>query len=77
MNGKFTYKRLDKNDVAVLLVDHQSGLVNLVQDFTPDDFKNNVLALADAAKYFKLPTILRRSSKHRIARRMPGTTRIS
>ena len=24
----------------------------------PDDFKNNVLALADAAKYFKLPTIL-------------------
>ena len=58
MNTEFTYKRLDKNDVAVLLVDHQSGLVNLVQDFTPDDFKNNVLALADAAKYFKLPTIL-------------------
>ena len=44
--------------VAVLLVDHQSGLVNLVHDFSPDDFKNNVLALADAAAYFKLPTIL-------------------
>ncbi|MSM39566.1 MAG: isochorismatase family protein [Geobacter sp.] len=58
MNTQFTYKRLDKNDVAVLLVDHQSGLVNLVQDFSPDDFKNNVLALADTAKYFKLPTIL-------------------
>ena len=27
-------------------------------DFSPDDFKNNVLALADLAKYFKLPTIL-------------------
>src|SRR5574340_624972 len=58
MNGNFTYNRLDKNDVAVLLVDHQAGLVNLVQGFSPDDFKNNVLALADAAKYFKLPTIL-------------------
>jgi nicotinamidase-related amidase len=58
MNTQFKYNRLDKNDVAVLLVDHQSGLVNLVHDFSPDDFKNNVLALADAAKYFKLPTIL-------------------
>ena len=58
MKTEFTYNRLDKNDVAVLLVDHQSGLVNLVQDFSPDDFKNNVLALADAARYFQLPTIL-------------------
>lgn len=54
----FTYNRLDKNNVAVLLVDHQTGLTNLVQDFSPDEFKNNVLALADIAKYFKLPTIL-------------------
>lgn len=54
----FKYRRLDKNDAAVLLVDHQSGLCNLVQDYTPDDFKNNVLALAASAKYFKLPTIL-------------------
>ena len=54
----FKYNRLDKNNVAVLLVDHQSDLTNCVQDFSPDDFKNNVLALADAANYFKLPTIL-------------------
>ena len=54
----FKYRRLDKTNVAVLLVDHQSGLCNIVQDFSPDDFKNNVLALADCAKYFKLPTIL-------------------
>ena len=54
----FTYRRLDKNDAAVLLVDHQTGLTNLVQDFSPDDFKNSVLALADLAKYFNLPTIL-------------------
>ena len=54
----FKYNRLDKNNVAVLLVDHQTGLTNCVKDFSPDEFKNSVLALADAAKYFNLPTIL-------------------
>jgi len=54
----FTYKRLNKQDAAVLLVDHQAGLLSLVRDIDPDKFKNNVLALADAAKYFGLPTIL-------------------
>lgn len=56
--SNFKYKRLDKNDVAVLLVDHQTGLTNVVQDFSPDDFKNGVLAVADIAEYFNLPTIL-------------------
>jgi nicotinamidase-related amidase len=54
----FTYSRLNKDDVALLLVDHQSGLLSLVRDFSPDDFKNNVLALADIARFFELPTIL-------------------
>ncbi len=53
-----SYSRLDKDQVAVLLVDHQAGLMSLVRDIDPDKFKNNVLALADIAKYFKLPTIL-------------------
>lgn len=52
------YIRLDKNNAAVLLVDHQTGLLSLVRDIDPDTFKNSVLALADLAKYFKLPTIL-------------------
>ena len=55
---KTPYIRLDKNDAAVLLVDHQAGLLSLVRDIEPDTFINNVLALADSAKYFKLPTIL-------------------
>ena len=58
MSEAFKYRRLDKNDCAVLLVDHQTGLCNLVRDFEPDDFRNIVLALANAAKYFNLPTIL-------------------
>lgn len=52
------YVRLDKDNATVLLVDHQAGLLSLVRDFEPNKFKNNVLALADLAKYFDLPTIL-------------------
>lgn len=54
----YTYKRLDKDDVALLMVDHQAGLLSLVRDFDPDTFKNNVLALADIARFFEIPTIL-------------------
>lgn len=52
------YIRLNKDNAAVLLVDHQTGLLSLVRDIEPDMFKNNVLALADSARYFNLPTIL-------------------
>jgi len=54
----FRYRRLSKDAAAVLLVDHQSGLISLVQDHVPAEFKDNVLALADVAKFFELPTIL-------------------
>lgn len=52
------YKKLSKDDAVLLLVDHQSGLISLVQDFSPDDFKNSVIALADIGRFFDLPTIL-------------------
>lgn len=52
------YIRLEKDNAAVLMVDHQAGLLSLVRDIEPDRFKNDVLALADLAKYFGLPTIL-------------------
>jgi len=57
-NRSFQYHRLSKDDAAVLLVDHQSGLISLVQDHAPAEFKDSVLALADVAKFFELPTIL-------------------
>lgn len=52
------YRRLDKQRAAVLLVDHQTGLLSLVRDIEPDTFVNNVLALADLARYFERPTLL-------------------
>lgn len=58
MPSRYEYRRVSKDDAVVLLVDHQSGLISLVQDFSPGEFKNNVLALAAIAKYYKLPTVL-------------------
>ena len=52
------YSRLDVKNAACLLVDHQTGLLALVQDSSPAEFKNNVLALAALAGFFKLPTVL-------------------
>lgn len=51
------YVRLDVKNAACLLVDHQTGLFNIVRDYEPIQFKNNVIALAAVAKYFKLPTV--------------------
>jgi len=58
MSDPNKYIKLSKDDAACLLVDHQAGLISLVQDFSPSEFKNSVLALAACAQYFKLPTIL-------------------
>jgi nicotinamidase-related amidase len=58
MGNGYRYRRLSKEDAVVLLIDHQSGLISLVQDYPPNEFKNNVLALADVARFFKLPTVL-------------------
>ncbi len=58
MTAPFQYNRLSADDAALLLVDHQAGLISLVQDFSPGEFKNGVLATAAFGKYFKLPTIL-------------------
>lgn len=52
MSNEFKYKRINKDDAVVLLVDHQAGLISLVGDFSQDEFKNNVLGLSDTAKYF-------------------------
>lgn len=53
------YSRISKDDAVVLLVDHQTGLISgLVRDYGVDEFKNNVMALANTAKFFDLPVIL-------------------
>ena len=55
--------QLSKDDAVLLLVDHQVGLLSLVQDYPPEEFRNNVLALAGCGKTFKLPTVLTTSAE--------------
>jgi hypothetical protein len=38
----FVWERLDKSKAALLIVDHQIGLAQLVRDYTPVEYKNNV-----------------------------------
>ncbi|KAE8362775.1 Isochorismatase-like protein [Aspergillus caelatus] len=52
------YKRLDKDNCVFLFIDHQAGLIQLVRDFDPHEFHNNVLALARVARYYEAPSIL-------------------
>ena len=55
--------RLAIESAAVLFIDHQSGLFTLVRDQKPEEFRNNVLALADTAKLLKLPVVLTTSNE--------------
>ncbi|RPA97283.1 Isochorismatase hydrolase [Choiromyces venosus 120613-1] len=58
-----TFTRLRKNDTAFLVVDHQLGLFSLVRDFSPDQYRNNILAHAALPKVFNIPTILTTSAE--------------
>lgn len=52
------YTRLDKNDAAVLIVDHQAGLFSLVHDFDNTQFYSQVMMHSAIAKAFDLPVVL-------------------
>lgn len=48
---------IDANDAVLLLIDHQSGLFQLVRDIEYSTLRNNVTTLAKAAYIAKIPTI--------------------
>src|SRR5262249_50450559 len=54
----YTKTRFSANDAALVLIDHQSGIMHLVHDYSPAEFRNNVIGLAKLGKVFKLPTVL-------------------
>lgn len=47
---------IDPNDAVMLLIDHQSGLFQLVKDMDVPTLRNNVIALAKVSRLVKLPT---------------------
>ena len=52
------YEPLTSENAALVLVDHQVGLMTGVRDYSTGELKHNVVALAKAAKALKLPIIL-------------------
>ena len=53
-----SYEPLTSENAALILVDHQVGLMTGVRDYSTGELKHNVLALAKAAKALKLPIIV-------------------
>lgn len=51
-------EKLTADNCAMLLIDHQTGTMLGVQDIRLDQFRSNVLALAETAKAHSLPTVL-------------------
>ncbi|EAW17178.1 putative isochorismatase family hydrolase [Aspergillus fischeri NRRL 181] len=56
------WNRLDKENAAVLVIDYQVGLAQLVRDFNTNDFRNNMLAHAALGNLFELPVVMTTSS---------------
>jgi nicotinamidase-related amidase len=52
------YEPLTSQNAALVLVDHQVGLMTGVRDYSTGELKHNVVALAKAAKSLKLPIVV-------------------
>src|ERR1700748_2222470 len=52
------YEPLTSENAALVLVDHQVGLMTGVRDYSTGELKHNVVALAKAAKVLKLPIVV-------------------
>ena len=52
------YEPLTSDNAALILVDHQVGLMTGVRDYSTGELKHNVVALAKAAKALKLPIVV-------------------
>ena len=52
------YEPLTSDNAALVLVDHQLGLMTGVRDMSPSELKHNVVGLAKAAKALKLPIVV-------------------
>ncbi len=55
--------RLTPENCVVALVDHQTGLMNLVDNARPVEFKNIVLGLSKTAKLHKVPVVITTSAE--------------
>src|SRR5215471_16939879 len=57
------YDPLTSQNAALILVDHQIGLMTGVRDYSIGELKHNVVALAKAAKALQLPIVVTTTSR--------------
>jgi nicotinamidase-related amidase len=56
-NPTRAYEPLTSENSALILVDHQVGLISGVRDYSTGELKHSVVALAKAARALKLPIV--------------------
>jgi nicotinamidase-related amidase len=57
-NPAHSYEPLTSDNAALVLVDHQVGLMSGVRDYSIAELKHNVVGLAKAGKALKLPIVV-------------------
>ncbi len=72
--AKNSPERLTPDNAALLLVDHQVGLLTGVRDIPVAELKHNVIALAKAAKVLGVPIIVTATSPEMWGPTMPELT---
>src|SRR6201997_2333760 len=60
------YEPLTAENAALVLVDHQVGLMTGVRDYSTGELKHNVVALAKAAKALQLPIVVTTTARDSI-----------
>src|ERR1700688_3820564 len=60
------YEPLTSENAALVLVDHQVGLMTGVRDYSTGELKHNVVALAKAARALRLPIIVTTTARERL-----------
>ena len=56
-------ERISRDNAALCLIDHQTGLLTGVRDIAVGELKHNVVALAKAAQILGLPVIVATTAK--------------
>ena len=56
-NSVSTYEPLTSENAALVLIDHQVGLMTGVRDYSTGELKHNVVSLAKAARALNLPIV--------------------
>jgi hypothetical protein len=70
------YEPLTSENAALILIDHQVGLMTGVRDYSTGELKHTVVGLAKAAKALKLPIIVSTTARDSMwGPDLPGTRR--